>query len=1237
MTKIQNQHGEGEGKLFWNAPKLWQGSTAYIVGGGPSLLTTDLSPLHDKHVIGTNDAYKLGAWIDICYFGDFTWWHGYHRESLAKFHGIKVCCLTGADAAEYGAEIVAAGILPLRRAMVGLHKAPDIGWYGNTGASAINLAIILGAKRIVLVGFDMQLGKSGESNWHPNEKNPPNSKKYPVFMSQMDLLKTHLDLLEEQGQGVEVINATPGSAMTTFPIMTLAEAIEGKSVVQVPVPVKKQEKYSVGMISILVPTRQRPALAECMIDSAFETADDKSKLEIHLYVDSDDPEQIAYLKFAEKSNVYVTVGLPCLVSKAWNTLAAKCRGTILMMGNDDLMYTSEGWDTRLREEVAKYPDQIYCISFNDGQPNQLRADGTRPCRFPIISRCWYDALGYFVPEVFRFFYHDTWLEWLGREIGRLIFIDDMKVEHWHFSTGKMGRDVTTERNRGDKQSQKDGETFAQLELDRRRAAKRLLCCMQSKVFSYKANNDLRILLEGKRVALVGPATTLVGTQMGEYLDSFDLVCRINELAAFGLEEDYGRRCDILFHSFASHTMGNLFKSMDKNPFLANRGSLKFAVSCQLDHNDAGHDIQKNTRLFYNRNRTPMQQMSTAFWISIAEQMGCSPNTGMMAIHVLLQYPVKELFITGMSFYVEGNKPAQTHHSAYMQYGGDDTKLDKLRLHKTTAHKEHMYQLFRRHRHMKIDERLAEILGIKGNKRIVSLKYRKGSSVYEKDSRLASLVNGKDVVIVGPSPHLVGEGQGEALDKYDVVCRVNEVLPFGLEKDYGTRTDIMFHCGGELALQRLKEVHNKFPLQTEKIKLAVCPQGLAEEHKLRQDWLMAGIPIPFHAVGYNFWYDACLRIGADATTGMLSIILLMEQYKPKSLTITGFSFYVQGLQPRERHHAAYLTYGGDAVSAKATISNKKHSQLSLEKLYKQKYFLSQMQALYGKRKLKVDKYLKSILNNHVEHKTLPIVYVVYRGYYGKDFVKQSIASVLPWADKVFFFWTDKPFGDVSTVHYKSQDWQLHGDALVDTIHKMGIDDRFELVYDHWGTPDAQFSHLVNDRILPYFPKPGIVICMEPDMVWRGDQLEKALSEFMSCGKPCACTSQIELWKEKCYRIPQRNRPGAVFYDLEKMEGLPETQKNPLPLNASFPTQWLDAFVYNLGFCVSEEAMLMKHLCAIGFSAVVGDSEPNPDWFEKTWKTWDFEKNNSNLEISKGREHLIPAAVPYDVAELPEGLR
>jgi hypothetical protein len=54
----------------WIAPKMWAGGTAFIVGGGPSLKGVDLTPIHHRRVIGVNNAYRMGNWVDICWFGD---------------------------------------------------------------------------------------------------------------------------------------------------------------------------------------------------------------------------------------------------------------------------------------------------------------------------------------------------------------------------------------------------------------------------------------------------------------------------------------------------------------------------------------------------------------------------------------------------------------------------------------------------------------------------------------------------------------------------------------------------------------------------------------------------------------------------------------------------------------------------------------------------------------------------------------------------------------------------------------------------------------------------------------------------------------------------------------------------------------------------------------------------------------------------------------------------------------
>ena len=64
------------------------------------------------------------------------------------------------------------------------------------------------------------------------------------------------------------------------------------------------------------------------------------------------------------------------------------------------------------------------------------------------------------------------------------------------------------------------------------------------------------------------------------------------------------------------------------------------------------------------------------------------------------------------------------------------------------------------------------------------------------------------------------------------------------------------------------------------------------------------------------------------------------------------------------------------------------------------------------------------------------------------------------------------------------------------------------------------------------------------------------------------------------------------------------------------------IHNYGFSVSDETMLMKHTLALAYSPVIGDSVPNENWYDEKWLAWDFKKNNSNLEMSKGHESKIP---------------
>jgi hypothetical protein len=259
--------------------------------------------------------------------------------------------------------------------------------------------------------------------------------------------------------------------------------------------------------------------------------------------------------------------------------------------------------------------------------------------------------------------------------------------------------------------------------------------------------------------------------------------------------------------------------------------------------------------------------------------------------------------------------------------------------------------------------------------------------------------------------------------------------------------------------------------------------------------------------------------------------------------------------------------------------------------------------------------------------------IYRCLYGADFIQQSIKSIIDYVDKIFIFWDDIPWGNVKEVTYKGARifFPKRFDDILDKIRDINTD-KIELIYDHVENNINQFSHLVNDIIIPDYDKPEDIIIIEVDQVFRKNEIENALHEFRNSNWRVAKTRQIELWRSIDFRIPERpKRTGVVFWNMDGIDKLPDTFRQGEPtdywLNLLHGIYTLDAFVHNLGFCVSEQAMFWKHLLALGFSQKIGDTQPNENWFEDKWLTWDFADNNENLEISRGYESDIPYALRY----------
>ena len=186
--------------LRW--PPDWSGKRAIVIGSGPSLTAEDceLVRASGHPVVVTNTTFRACPWADALFAFDAKWWQVYQEEVFATFAGRKVS--SSHLAGKYDVEII-----PRR------HR--------NSGAAAVGLAMDYGAERVVLLGFDLQVGPNGESHWHGDHIHGlGNTQSIGDWPRHFKILAKHAEK-----KGVEIVNASRRTALQAFPLVTLEDVL----------------------------------------------------------------------------------------------------------------------------------------------------------------------------------------------------------------------------------------------------------------------------------------------------------------------------------------------------------------------------------------------------------------------------------------------------------------------------------------------------------------------------------------------------------------------------------------------------------------------------------------------------------------------------------------------------------------------------------------------------------------------------------------------------------------------------------------------------------------------------------------------------------------------------------------------------------------------------------------------------------------------------------------------------
>jgi hypothetical protein len=212
QQRIDQQHRQRL-KFSYKVPQLCPGGTVVCVGSGPSLLREDVAYAHEKGatIIAVNDAYLYAPFATALMASDGAWWIHKKPEfaglrfsldpQATRVQGVIVLKNTGSE----GIELDPAGLRTGR----------------NSGAAAVNLAVHFGAKRIILLGYDMDADSKRRSHFFGSHKFPlRDDSPFGLFRESFKYQVAPLQQL-----GIRIVNCSRRTALKCFPCRPLEQEL----------------------------------------------------------------------------------------------------------------------------------------------------------------------------------------------------------------------------------------------------------------------------------------------------------------------------------------------------------------------------------------------------------------------------------------------------------------------------------------------------------------------------------------------------------------------------------------------------------------------------------------------------------------------------------------------------------------------------------------------------------------------------------------------------------------------------------------------------------------------------------------------------------------------------------------------------------------------------------------------------------------------------------------------------
>ena len=206
-------------RSFWTVEREWPGEVVYIIGGGPSVLSQDLTRLKGSRVIVINSSVYAAPWADILFFGDWRWWN--EPENAAAV-------------ADFGGRVVTTTQLKTHPKVKVCRKANPPGlaterdslmqrWTSLTAATNLAAHLVGRGGAIIWLGAD---GKITPERTHHHKPHPWPYKPGAYDKQLADLMTIRTSLWT---MGVAAFNASPDTAWPDLlPQIKLEDVLDGR-------------------------------------------------------------------------------------------------------------------------------------------------------------------------------------------------------------------------------------------------------------------------------------------------------------------------------------------------------------------------------------------------------------------------------------------------------------------------------------------------------------------------------------------------------------------------------------------------------------------------------------------------------------------------------------------------------------------------------------------------------------------------------------------------------------------------------------------------------------------------------------------------------------------------------------------------------------------------------------------------------------------------------------------------